>query len=84
MDGNTNNTGKELDKVIFTHLKSILQPINTDFDYGAPRLWIEYSKWSIGDTGCDMVTNAQNIKSNLSYNFTGRCDVNIIQTKTKL
>ena len=83
MDGNKSNTGKELDEVICRHLKSILQSINADFNYGTPRLRRRDYKRSIGATGEDSVTNAHDNKSNLSYDVTGRCDVEISQPKIK-
>ena len=84
MNGNRNNTGKNLYEGICTHLQSILQLINVDFNYGTPRVWKQDSKWSIAATGEDPVANAHTNKINLSYDVTGRCDVKISQPKKKL
>ena len=84
MDRKKNYTGKELDEGIHKNLQSILQWINAYFNYGTPILWIQYSKWSIGDTGEDLVTNAHANDRNLSHDITGRCDVKISQPKTKV
>ena len=83
MDGNKNDTGKELDKDICTHIQSILHLINADFNYVTLILWRQDYKLSIGATGEDLVTNAHINKSNFSYDVTIRCDVKISQPKRK-
>ena len=83
MDGKKMNPGNELDESIFTHLQSILQSFNEYFNYKNTRLWRKYSKWSIGATVEDPVTNAHSNRSNLSYDITDRSDVMISQPKKK-
>ena len=72
-----------MDEGICTHIKSIHKSINVDFNYGTTRLWRQDTKWSIGDTVEDPVTNSYANKSNLSSGVTGRFDVKISQPQTK-
>ena len=46
--------------------------------------WRQYSKWFIGATGEDWVSNSYANKKNLSYDVTGKCDIKFSQPKTKL